>query len=146
MFMFHFLERNLCYFTQKSFLVGGGSGCNTIIKSAPGPNLWDLRWRCYCEGVYMTWTWPEHDLDMVWTQAWQSFEKKLNVNVHVIPQFPPLYTDCSIIHNVAMFWWVKYIKNLAAGKVNILAPLSAMSDILDPLMAESNILTRWWRR
>ena len=36
-----FLERNLCYFTQKSFLVvgGGGGGGIAIIESAPGPDL-----------------------------------------------------------------------------------------------------------
>ena len=38
-----FLERNLCYFTQKSFLVVvvvvvGGGGI-AIIESAPGPDL-----------------------------------------------------------------------------------------------------------
>ena len=37
-----FLERNLCYFTQKSLLVvggGGGGGGIAIIESAPGPDL-----------------------------------------------------------------------------------------------------------
>ena len=39
-----FLERNLCYFTQKSLVVvvgggGGGGGGIAIIESAPGPDL-----------------------------------------------------------------------------------------------------------
>ena len=59
------MKRNLCYFTQKSFLVVVGG--IAIIESAPGPDLWDLRWRWYWDDLYMTWTWPEHDLDMTWT-------------------------------------------------------------------------------
>ena len=42
MFLSQFLERNLCYFTQKSFLVVvvvvGGGGI-AIIESAPGSDL-----------------------------------------------------------------------------------------------------------
>ena len=41
MSVINFLERNLCYFTQKSFLGGGGGGGGgiAIIESAPGPDL-----------------------------------------------------------------------------------------------------------
>ena len=72
MFVTHCQERNLCYFTQKSLLVvvvvvGGGGGGIAIIESAPGPDLWDLRWRWYWDDLYMTWAWPELDLDMTWT-------------------------------------------------------------------------------
>ena len=46
---------------------GGGGGGIAIIESAPGPDLeiWDG------DGIEMTCTWPEHDLDVVWTRAWQ---------------------------------------------------------------------------
>ena len=37
MFVIHFLERNLCYFTQKSLLDGGGG--IAIRESAPDPDL-----------------------------------------------------------------------------------------------------------
>ena len=37
MFVTHFLERNLCYFTQKSLLDGGGG--IAIRESAPDPDL-----------------------------------------------------------------------------------------------------------
>ena len=68
MFVTHCQERNLCYFTQKSLLVvvvvvGGGGGGIAIIESAPGPDLWDLRWRWYWYDLYMTWAWPGHGLD-----------------------------------------------------------------------------------
>ena len=42
MSVINFLERNLCYFTQKSLLGGGGGGGGggiAIIESAPGPDL-----------------------------------------------------------------------------------------------------------
>ena len=68
-FALYFLEWNLCYFTQKSLVGGGGIA---IIESAPGPDLeiWDGA------GNEMTCTWPVHDLYMtwkylVWTRAWQ---------------------------------------------------------------------------
>ena len=40
MSVINFLERNLCYFTQKSLVGGGGwVGDIAIIESAPGPDL-----------------------------------------------------------------------------------------------------------
>ena len=60
MFLFHFMERNLCYFTQKS-LLGVGWHCNYRVSSRSRP--WDLRWSWYWDDLYMTWTWPGHDLD-----------------------------------------------------------------------------------
>ena len=53
-------------------MVVGGGGI-AIIESAPGPDLeiWDG------DGYEMNWTWPGHDLDMVWTRAWQFAQFKM---------------------------------------------------------------------
>ena len=61
MFVTHFLEKNLCYFTQTRFL-GGGSGdsgdgwwhCNYRVSSRSRP--WDFRWSWVWDHLEMTWT------------------------------------------------------------------------------------------
>ena len=54
------------------------SQVRATIESAPGPDLeiWDGA------VIEMTWTWPVHDLDMVWTQTWQwtMMELKIKAN------------------------------------------------------------------
>ena len=62
--------REICVISLRkvSWVVGGGGGI-AIIESAPGPDLeiWNG------DGIEMTCTWPDNDLDMVWTRAWQFY-------------------------------------------------------------------------